>query len=77
VLFVLTFVTGIPAALLYGPVLDSGHITGEGADNHVFLGAFLELLLIIANIATAVVVFPILKRQNRNPRSRLCHGSCR
>jgi hypothetical protein len=40
VLFVLTFVTGIPAALLYGPVLDSGYIIGEGADKHVFLGAF-------------------------------------
>jgi hypothetical protein len=24
----------------------------------------------IANIGTAVVLFPILKRQNRNPRSR-------
>ena len=28
------------------------------------LGAFLELLLIIANIGTAVVLYPILKRQN-------------
>ena len=30
----------------------------------MLLGAFLELLLIIANIGTAVVLFPILKRQN-------------
>jgi hypothetical protein len=64
VLFVLTFVTEIPAALLYGPVLDPGYITGDGADNRVFLGASLELLLIIAKIGTAVVLFPILKRQN-------------
>ncbi len=28
------------------------------------LGAFLEVLLIVANIGTAVVLFPILKRQN-------------
>jgi hypothetical protein len=37
---------------------------GGGADNSVLLGAFLELILIIANIGTAVVLFPILKRQN-------------
>jgi hypothetical protein len=30
----------------------------------VFLGASLELLLIIANIGTALALFPILKRQN-------------
>jgi Domain of unknown function (DUF4386) len=30
----------------------------------VALGAFLELLVIIANIGTAVVLFPILRRQN-------------
>jgi Domain of unknown function (DUF4386) len=30
----------------------------------VLLGAFLELALIIANIGTAVVLFPILKRQS-------------
>ena len=28
---------------------------GAGADNRIFLGAFLELILIIANIGTAVV----------------------
>jgi hypothetical protein len=44
---------------------DPRYIVGAaGADNRVFLGAFLELILIIANIGTAVVLFPILKRQN-------------
>jgi len=66
VLFAMTFLTGIPAALLYDPVLDSGYIAGAGADNRVFLGALLELLLIIANIATAVVLFPILRRQSES-----------
>ncbi|HLL38387.1 MAG TPA: DUF4386 domain-containing protein [Rubrobacteraceae bacterium] len=64
-LFVITFITSIPAALiLYVPVLtDPNYIVGGGAaDNSVFLGASLELLLIIANIGTAVVLFPILKR---------------
>jgi hypothetical protein len=64
-LFVATFVTSIAAVLLYDPVLNNtGYITGAGADTRVLLGAFLELLLIVANIGTAVVLFPILKRQN-------------
>ena len=67
VLFVITFVTSIPALLLYGPVLDQvGYITGAGADTRVLMGAFLELLLIIANIGTAVVLFPVLKRQSES-----------
>ncbi len=67
-LFVATFVTSIPAQLiLYGPVLHkSNYITGAGTDAHnaVALGALLEVLLIVANIGTAVVLFPILKRQS-------------
>jgi hypothetical protein len=65
VLFIITFITSIPALLPFSPVLnDSSYITGTGADDRVFLGALLELILIIANIGTAVVLFPILKRQN-------------
>jgi hypothetical protein len=67
VLFVITFITSIPAALvLYVPVLDDPRyiVGGGGADNRVLTGAFLELILIIANIGTAVVLFPILKRVN-------------
>ncbi len=65
-LFIVTFVTSIPAALfLYTPVLDHPrYILGAGADTRVALGAFLEMILIIANIGTAVVLFPILKRQS-------------
>jgi len=65
VLFIITFVAGIGGALIYGPVLsDPRYIVGAGADTQVFLGALLELILIVANIGTAVVLFPILKRQN-------------
>jgi hypothetical protein len=65
VLFLITFLTSIPALLLFDPVLnDGGYITGTGADNRIFLGVTLELLLIIANIGTAVVLFPIVKRQS-------------
>ena len=67
VLFIITFVTSIPALYLFQPVLDdpAGYIAGSGADNtRIFVGASLELLLIVANVATAAVLFPILKRQN-------------
>jgi hypothetical protein len=66
VLFVITFITAIPAAFVfYVPVLeDTRYIVGAGADTRVSLGAFLELILIIANIGTAVVLFPILRRVN-------------
>jgi len=66
VLFVITYVTSIPPVLfLYVPMLDDPrYIVGAGADNGALWGAFLELLLIVANIGTAVVLFPILKRVN-------------
>jgi hypothetical protein len=64
-LFVMTFVTSIPALALYDHVLNETHfVTGTGSDTQVLLGAFLEVLLIVANIGTALVLFPILKRQN-------------
>jgi hypothetical protein len=67
VLFVITFIASIPPVLfLYGPLLDDPrYIVGGGAaDNGLALGAFLELILIIANIGTAVVLYPVVKRVN-------------
>jgi hypothetical protein len=65
-LYLITFITSIPALFVfYAPVLtDPRYIVGAGADTSVALGAFLEMILIIANIGTAVVLYPILKRQN-------------
>ena len=55
-LFVITFITAIPALLLFDPVLkDNRYITGAGADDRIFLGATLELLLIIASDAAAKI----------------------
>src|SRR4028119_36052 len=51
---------------LYGPLLDDPrYIVGGGAaDNGASLGALLELILVVANIGTAVVLWPVLKRVN-------------
>ena len=67
VLFVITYITSIPPVLfLYGPLLDDPrYIVGGGAaDNGASLGALLELILIVANIGTAVVLYPVVKRVN-------------
>ena len=66
VLFLITFVTSIPALALFQPVLDdpAGYIAGGGKDTQIYLGVLLELLLIIANVGTAVVLYPIVRRQN-------------
>ena len=65
VLYLITFVTSIPALWLYQPVLDHpiAYIAGAGHDSRILLGVLLELLLIIANIGTAVVIVPIMRRQ--------------
>jgi Domain of unknown function (DUF4386) len=64
-LYLITFATSISALWLFQPVLDDpqGYIAGGGADNRIYLGA-LELILIIANIGTAIVLIPLLKRQH-------------
>jgi hypothetical protein len=65
VFFVITYITSILALILYGPVLnDPNYIIGAGADTQVLWGALLEVILVIANIGTAVTLFSILKRQN-------------
>jgi hypothetical protein len=65
--FVITFLASIPAVLLYAPLLDHvDYVLGAGAHTRIELGAFLEIVLLIANIATAVVLFPILKRQSES-----------
>src|SRR3712207_6321449 len=61
--FIGTFVFSIPAFFLYGPVLnDADYILGSGADTRIGAGAVLEILLSIANIATAVVLYRIARR---------------
>jgi len=44
-------------------VIPVGYVAGGGHDKRILLGALLELLLIIANIGTAVVIVPIMRRQ--------------
>jgi hypothetical protein len=66
ILFLITFVTSIAALALFQSVLDdpAAYIAGGGKDNQIYLGALLEFFLILANVGTAVVLYPIVRRQN-------------
>jgi hypothetical protein len=64
-LYLITFVTSIPARLLYGPVLnDPNYILGLGADTQVLFAGLLDVVLALACIGTAVALYPVVKRQN-------------
>jgi hypothetical protein len=67
--FIATFVTSIPARLLFVDGLgaswdDMRFVPGDASATNLKLGAMLEFLLIIANIATAVVIYPLVRRQS-------------
>jgi hypothetical protein len=64
-LYVITFIASIAALPLLGPVLDhANYIVGSGADNSVILGGILDLVTAAAGIGTAVVLFPVVRRQS-------------
>jgi Domain of unknown function (DUF4386) len=66
VFFMITIIPSpIAQFVLYDSVLnDVDYIVGAGADANVRLGAFLEVIIAIAIIGTAVTLFPLLKRQH-------------
>jgi len=65
-LYLATFVFSIAGVLLYNPVLHPAKfLAGTGGDTRVRLGAVCEVFLIIANIGTALVVYPIFRRAYR------------
>jgi uncharacterized protein DUF4386 len=63
VMYLLTFVS-IPTVALYGPVREHDYILGSGPDTAVLVGAILEMIVALACIGTAVVLYPVVKRQH-------------
>jgi hypothetical protein len=62
-LYLLTFVS-IPTLAIYGAVKSSNYILGAGPDTSAIIGGILEIIVALAGIGTAVVLFPVLKKQN-------------
>ena len=65
-LYLVTFAASIPARFYFlDPVLsDPGSIVGSGADTRVLVGGLLDMVNALACIATAVVLFRVVKRQS-------------
>jgi hypothetical protein len=63
--YLLTFVS-VPQFLLYTKVRDPNYLVGPGPDTGVITGGILEIIVALAGIATAVALFPALKRQNES-----------
>lgn len=65
ILYLLTFVS-IPTLALYHPVKSQNYVLGHGPDTPAVTGGILEIIVALAGIGTAVVLFPVLKRQNES-----------
>ncbi len=64
ILYLITFVS-IPTLFLYNPVRnDADFVLGAGSDTGVLWGAFSEVIVALAGIGTAVVLFRVAKRQS-------------
>jgi Domain of unknown function (DUF4386) len=62
-LYLLTFVS-IPTLALYGSIHGVHYMTGPGPDTAVMTGAILEIIVALAGISTAVVLYPVLKQRS-------------
>src|SRR5437764_13569324 len=64
IFYLLTFIS-IPTLALYGPVKNHRDwILTSGSNTGVLVGAFLEVIVALAGIGTAVTLYPVVKRQN-------------
>jgi hypothetical protein len=65
ILYILTFVS-IPTLVIYGSVKGANYIIGPGPDTSAIIGGILEIIVALVGISTAVVLFPLLKKQNES-----------
>ena len=63
ILYLLTFVS-IPTLALYGPAREADYVLGAGSDTGVLWGAAAEVVVALAGIGTAVVLFRVARRQS-------------
>jgi hypothetical protein len=64
VFYLLSFVS-VPTLALYAPVREADYVASAGADTGVIWGGVLEMIVALAGIGTAVVLYPVVKRQNQ------------
>lgn len=65
--YLITFAASIPALFLIRPILDDpNYIVGAGSDTRVVLGCLLDTVNALACIATAVAIYPVVRRWNES-----------
>ena len=67
IFYVITFVsipTLAPPLELYSSVLGTDFLTSSGTDTGALWGGFLEVIVALAGIGTAITLYPVVKRQN-------------
>lgn len=65
ILYLLTFVS-IPTLTLYSSIHKPGFIMSAASDNEVIIGGILEIVVGICSIATAIALYPVLKKQSES-----------
>ena len=64
VLYVLSFVS-IPTLSLYAGLRHANYIVGPASGTGAIWGGVLEMIVALAGIGTAIVLYPVVKRQNQ------------
>jgi hypothetical protein len=64
ILYLVTFIGSIPAAILVLPATEPGYVTSAGADHQVTLGLVLELVNVFALIGCGVAFFSVIRREH-------------
>ena len=74
--FYLVSFCSMPTLALYGPVrTHTDFITSSGSATGLLWGGFLEVIVALAGIGTAVTLFPVVKRAERRHGARLCRNT--
>jgi hypothetical protein len=64
VIYVITFAS-VPTLSLYTAVHGPNFMLGFGSETEVIVGGILEIIVAFAGIGTAVVLYPVLRKQNQ------------
>ena len=66
IFYLITFIS-IPTLALYGPIKNHRDwVLSSGSHTGVLVGGFLEVIVALAGIGTAVTLYPVVKRQNES-----------
>jgi hypothetical protein len=65
IFYLITFVS-IPTLSIYSQVKSADYVIGAGPDTPAIIGGILEIIVALAGIATAVTLYPVLRKQSES-----------